>query len=352
MKQVRTYLRMFASGGDFPLPTSEQAYMQNIDLIDVAIPANGGRLRADGTWLQESVRLESPFAQGLSAIAREAGQSYVPAVSVASGWMVILDDPALQEVAAQNLVELALSGRFDSPWDAVEYDALDVPPEYRDKHHDFILLLSCRVRQAGLPFHLSYYGADWDYNRYLDPRVIAQAADFFDCYCYSPGTTWTHGRTVKALDYNLECGVDPQRMALGLAGYSAYWPITGQPTRHDITYDQAIQIVQDNNSFVQWIESDDNGLMRLKYADVGEGHLWLTDADVVRSRLELLDSYGLAGMMHFTPGLEDEDVWQVIADWKQPAPEPERAPTRRAGATGLTSSDWASGGCLIGMDRG
>jgi len=292
--------------------------MEHLDLINVAIVANGGRLQADGTWLQESARLESPFAQGLSAVAREADQTYVPAVGVASGWMAVLDDPTLQETAAQNLIELALLGRFDSPWDAVEYDAVDVPPKYRDKHHDFILLLSCRVRQAGFPFHLSYYGADWNFDRYLCPRVIAQAADFFDCYCYSPGTTWTWGRTVKALDYNLECGVDPQKMALGLAGYSSYWPVTGQPLRIDITHGQAMSLIHKHNSFLQWIEYDAtmDRLVRLQYADVGKGHIWMTDGDVVRSRLELLDSYGLAGMMHFTPGLGDKDTWQVIAEWK------------------------------------
>ena len=69
MKTVRAWLRMAPSGGAYPLPDSEATYRDNIDLIDVAIAANGGRLQADGTWLQQTQRIDNDWAQELPGLA-------------------------------------------------------------------------------------------------------------------------------------------------------------------------------------------------------------------------------------------------------------------------------------------
>ena len=80
---VAAWLRMAPVSGQGPIfdvPSSEAAYVSNTGTIDVALPANGGKLQADGTWLQERAKLETDWARRLPAVARESGHRYLPIV--------------------------------------------------------------------------------------------------------------------------------------------------------------------------------------------------------------------------------------------------------------------------------
>jgi len=349
MKQVRASLRMCPVGGDYPAPTSEAAYLAHQNMLDSILPTNGGKLQADGTWLQEGWKLNPDWPQSLPGIARGAGQQYIPIVNNDRvGILTVLDSVELQDIAAAGLVLLARSGRFDSPWGGVLLDLEGIPSAYKDKLSDFLLILSYQLRAESIPVGISVRGIvndpgpDYDNAYSYDFEVVAQAADFVDLRCYgywnpTPRSIAPHWWVEACVQYALSQGIPAQRVYLGLGNFARYWPITGNSgTWHNVTAEQAASLIRAANSFVQWIESNGNGLVREKYADVGEGHIWLHDGDTLRHGLDLIDEYGLGGLGLFIPGMGDESVWQAIAEWKAPEPDViSRTPTGRMSAQKL-----------------
>jgi len=326
-KLIQTFLRLTAIGGDYPVPTSEASYLAHQALID-EVCILGGALASDGTWSQAPA-LQEPFAQSLLGHATGAGQRYTPFLNPGHGSdktaiHAVLDDPALQQAAADDMLALATT-RFDAPWQGVVYDALHLEAGYMGKQEQFLRLLSYTAQSAGLSFGVSHPGTrPEDESTWLSLDTIAQIADVYDCYFYgwwlAPCSIGPYWWVVQGIENALKHGIPARRIYLGIPNYARYYPASNDyTTAYDITYDQAMQIVHDNNSFVQWIESDETGLIREKYADVGQGHIWISDGDTVRHRLELVDHYSLGGVMLFIPGMGAESVWDAIAEWKTPA---------------------------------
>lgn len=310
MGKVSAWLRMAPGGG---LPDSEASYMANSACVDTVVPANGGLLTSDGGWYQDPAKMDTDFAKVLKQLAVEAGQVYTPAMGTpVASLRPVLDDENIQWLAASNLAALAYS-RFDGPWDAVTLDVADVPPEYKPKFRSFVYRLAHNLWDVGLGLRLAYPAVKWDSPSHFDLVVAGRVADAYMPYAYAPGTNWTHSDTVMGIEYALS-HVPRERVSLGLALYSSYYE---GGSRHDITYAQAMEIVHSHNSFLQWIEYDEGKgkIARNEYADTRVGQLFVSDRDVIYSRLELVDEYGLDVML-FTPGLEDPRVWDVIADWR------------------------------------
>ena len=172
MKDVYAWLRTVAVAGEFPGPTSEDAYLANLGTINTVHPDNGGKLQADGTWLQESGKIAHPWPQSIPGIAQTNGHLYMPMVECdRSAILDGLDNPAVQEAAASNLVALAESGRFDSPWDGVCLDLEGIPSAYKDKLSDFLYLISYKVRAAGFPLAIWVRGKVSDPGPDYDQRL-------------------------------------------------------------------------------------------------------------------------------------------------------------------------------------
>jgi len=327
MNQLRAWLCMIPVDGDYPIPTSEAAYKANSSLIDTVSPVNGGVLQADGTWAQTS-GASSAFGRELPGLAERSGQRYVPVLNPGHGMgpanlQVVLDDERLQQKAIAGAVELATT-RFDAPWDGVMYDVLGVGPDHVGKHEAFLLALGEAVWAAGLSFEVACE-ARQPINADSIPSMTAldAAADRIDLYCYNwrgePDSLQPYWWAGARLGEAIGDGVSPEKLNLGIALCSRYHQDAGG--FRNITYDQAMQLVKDNRATVRWVEDHEAGLIREKYAAIGNtGHLWIHDGDTVRPRLALVDEYDLGGVMLFILGCEAESVWDTIAAWKRPPP--------------------------------
>lgn len=325
---VYVILRMAeAMNGPYSIPSSEASYMENADCIDVVYPAHGGRLQPDGTWLQPPA-LGNEFSQRLPGLASGAGQQYIPCTGFNRVDIEpVLDDPAKQVTAADGLVYLATEGRFDSLWDGVLFDISTLTVDYFEKFEGFLDLLSERVRGAGLPFHVAFHGtyeevAPWSTLNYAQ---AAQVADAVVMYCYgwwmepkSVGPYWWGERSIE---YALSQGVSTSQLVFGIGMYSRYWPTAESQPWYEITYPQAMGLVNQYGGSQQWIDEDENGPVRERYADLGPGHVWISDADTVRARLDLAECHDLAGVMLFIPGMEDGNIWNVINQWQHIEPD-------------------------------
>ena len=339
MKQVAAWLRMVADGGDYPFPTSEASYNANLDKIDLVFPTNGGKLQADGSWLQESWAIDPDWPQSVPEIAAANGHTYIPSVfgSTSTGILTVLDSPSLQATAASNLVTLATSGRFDSPWDGVMFDLEQIPSSYQSKLSTFYTSLCEAVRSEGLLAGIwsrgrtGDSGPDYDEAYTNDFTVLGQVGDFVDMGCYSywkpiPRSAGPYWWQRACIDYALSKGIQPRRLRLGCGLYSGYWEVEDGGGGYGTTHAKALELA--DGFSIDWIESNVNGVVREYYADLGAGCVWLHDDETLPHRLDLVDEYGLAGAHLFILGAEDDGVWRTIADWKRPAPREQR-PTDR-----------------------
>jgi len=343
---------MQAIGGDYPVPTSEASYLAHSDLIDTVFPF-GGSILPDGTWGQAPC-LYRPFAQLLPAWAEQARQQYTPFLdpghgSDGSAIRAVLDDANLQRKAVDDAILLALT-RFDAPWGGMVYDALGAAlgdASYHDKQHEFINLLSDAAHRAGLTFSVAFRGIRPEDESWSAIKLdrIAGVVDIFDYYFYgwwlAPCSTGPYWWAVRGIENALAHGIKPESIYVGIPNYARYWT-EGYRSSQDMIHDQAMQIIRDSGARVRWIESHPTGLIREKYAAIGDGHLWIQDGDTVRARLALVDKYNLGGAMLFIPGMEAESVWQAIAEWKRP---------KRTRPAGMSSRIGANGGYLVPSGR-
>lgn len=322
-KQTSAFLRMAAVGGDYPIPTSEAAYEQYTELFGTVMPANGGTLQADGTWLQVAGKTETDFAQGLKAKAQARGQLYIPSCGAPKDNLYpVLDDDTKWAGIASALVTLATTGRFDSPWDAVNYDVDAVASSYLSLHEQFLAVLSTAVRAAGLEFHISTVGvlAEYEDTSY-DLDALDAVADVINYYMYNfnsfePQYTGPYCFARLSLENALPThGISPSKIRIGPPTYSKYWEVDGVNPPHEIVYNQAIEIMNDGSASQTWVEKDDVGIIREYTALPNGGRLWFAEGSSFGAQLELVDDFNLGGMMMFCPEMIGDSAWDVMRDW-------------------------------------
>jgi hypothetical protein len=324
-RSVWTWLRMFEVQNSWgTIPSSEAAYRANADKIDVALPANGGRIQGDGTWLQEPWKINPDWPQMLPSWASDAGHLYMPVVDNDKGnmeaYLQVLDDPSLQAAAAENLVTLATSGRFDAPWDGVLLDFEATPTTHRQQLSDFYYVLADRLKQAGLPMGISVAGRATDWGTH-DFSVLAEVADFVDLRCYGyreppPKSIAPYWWLEDSVRYALDQGISQDNLLLGLGNFSKHWPDSTQYDFHEVPHEVAMQLVAEAGATVQWIASNENGIVREWYASLGSGHIWIHDGRTHRYGLQLAEQFGLLGTSLFAPGMGDRLHWLEIDAWR------------------------------------
>jgi spore germination protein YaaH len=112
-------------------------------------------------------------------------------------------------------------------------------------------------------------------------------------------------------------GIDDGDLSLGLLTYSQQWPDRAVlAVSNSISYQAALALSASYGDSILWISKDANGKVEEGRAEVGKGVIWISDADVMKSRLDLADKHNLDGMMLFLLGEGDEGIWDKITYWK------------------------------------
>jgi hypothetical protein len=322
--RVWAWLRMVGTADG--IPTSESSYAAHRSLIHAAMPLHGGKLQADGLWLQEPWKTETDWARSLRYAAKKAGQLYLPGVgNDREGIKAVLDSSLLMERAADDLLRLAVE-RFDAPWDGVTLDLEGIPLEYREKLSAFLQLLVRRIKDAGLLACISIQGRSGDEgpdppDTYTyDFSIVGALADYVDLRCYGywappPRSIGPYWWEEACIGYATAKGIAAGRILLGPGTFAKYYFDSNENDSDEITYEQALQVVELAGGTLEWVETGDAGLVRERFAKVGAGHVWLRDALTHRYALDLVEEFGLLGISLFSPGMEDPLQWQVTQDW-------------------------------------
>jgi spore germination protein YaaH len=337
MRTNYAFLRMQAVTGTYPFPTSELDYAAHKSEIDAVMPDHGGHLQADGSWLQQSWKWDAAWAKNLKATAHTAGQLYIPFVgNDAAGILVVLDSPALQVTAANNLVTL-MKTRWDAPWDGVMFDLEGIPYAYKSKLSAFLTTCCNAIRAAGFGnIGICGSGITCEYDTKIiyddaystDYAVYGKIADFVFVSGYGyweplagafiNRSLAPYGWNKTCIEYALSQGVPANKMMLGIANYSQFLPDSTSwvAGHYELTTKQAIQLATAAGVPVTFVESSAIGLVRESFAKVGAGHYWIEDGNAIKPKLSLANQYGLKGINLFAVGTGDDLHWQYIKEWR------------------------------------
>lgn len=323
--ELWTWLRMSNAGSiNTPTwqPTCEASYNANIALFSAACPTNGGDLQADGTWLQQPWKINTPWPQSVPTLAVNNGQKYYPIISNSrTGVLAVLDDESLQSAAADNLIA-TLDSRFDrASINGVMLDLEKIPSSRKDALSRFYEKLYRRLNDAGLTCIASIRshdgsGRDYDDAYCYDLNAIRQHCDFMEIRQYgywapAPRSVGPEWWIRASIEYALAAGVSPSRMLLGV-GSMANWHEHGDPSvKVQIPTDSARNLAESR----QWVGSNANGLVSEEYGVSGDGYVWMSSGDTLSRRLALVDEYRLKGASLFIPSHCSSDHWAELERW-------------------------------------
>lgn len=318
-----TWLRMADVGTvGTPLwqPHCGTSYKKNIDIFSSVCPQNGGELQADGTWLQQTWKIDAPWPKELPELAISKGQGYYPVLTNdRNGVLAVLDDDGLQTLAADNLIAL-LNSRFDRSFmTGVMIDLEKIPSNRKDALSCFYEKLYSRLHAEGLEVIASvrpYAQTDVDYDDAYcyDFNAIRQNCDLMELRCYNywkplPRSVGPEWWTRKCIDVVCASGISPSRLLLGI-GAMCNWHEHGIPGNFvQIPTTNARLLVEGQR---QWIESGINGAVGEEYAVSGDGYLWMSSGDTVSRRLQIVREYGLLGAILFIPSHCADDHFSAL----------------------------------------
>ncbi len=243
--------------------------------------------------------------------------------------------PTARTNAARNMAALCRRERVDG----IQLDLENLHVSDRDAFTAFAREFADSVRAAGC--HVSaavvprtddtrgtrpYHHMMYDYWRgAYDYQALAEALDFLSYMTYAqhtggstPGPVAGYPWMVASLRYVLAAGVPPEKLSLGLAGYSDYWysaydPRTGvsRTVGEDIGYVRLMEILRSAGATPVWDATQKAWVAMWETHGVFE-HAWIEDARAFEEKLGLVRLHRLRGYSVWLLGDEDPRTWEIV----------------------------------------
>lgn len=185
----------------------------------------------------------------------------------------------------------------------------------------FIRELSVECRKAGLVLSIDNYsligGRSW-----YDVKEQGIVADYVIMMGYDehwaggePGSTASIGFTRQTIDMALD-KVPAKKLIHGVPFYTRVWGAkAGEKVSSTAAGMPAAKAaLEENNADIKWL--DEEGQYFGQYLLDGIMYsIWLEDTESMQLKLDAVDKAGVAGVACWKLGLEDPEVWSVIADY-------------------------------------
>ena len=171
------------------------------------------------------------------------------------------------------------------------------------------------------PYHrwmYDYWRGAYDY------RALAEALDFLSYMTYAqhtggstPGPVAGWPWMVASLDYVLAEGVPPEKLSLGLAGYSDHWyPQSdgrggSRTVGEDVGYGPLMAAIRAAGATPRWDATQRAWVAMWESHGVFE-HAWIEDARAFAAKLGLVRRHRLRGYSVWLIGLEDPRTWSIV----------------------------------------
>ncbi|HHY15804.1 MAG TPA: SH3 domain-containing protein [Firmicutes bacterium] len=172
---------------------------------------------------------------------------------------------------------------------------------------DFASGLRTHLREQGL---LTLLALEWEQE--LDWAAAAEGADLIivntaDLTAAAAGPLASTA-DVREMLSSIVQKTAPEKIILGLANVGLDWSETGQPTV--LSHGEVLELAARRGADIKW----DNA-SQTPYFRYGAGHeVWFENRYSIKHKLELAAEFRLAGVAFMQFGLEDPDVWNVLAE--------------------------------------
>lgn len=245
----------------------------------------------------------------------------------------LLTEPGPRARAMRSLAALCR----DQQLDGIQFDLENIHVSDRDAFTAFTREAVDSVHRAGCTLSAAVVPRTNDtpgptpYHRWIhdnwravyDYKALADTLDFLAYMTYAQHTGGSPPGPVgglpwirASLRYLLAQGVPPQKISLGIPGFSDHWgPMynwrSGSGTSgRDISYAEGQRLLAQFQVTARWDATQQSAYAMWENDGVFE-HLWLEDARAFAAKLQLVRQYGLRGYSVWILGSEDPRVWSL-----------------------------------------
>lgn len=255
----------------------------------------------------------------------------------------IVTDRGARTASARSMAELCRRERLDGlqlDLENLYVDDRDAFTAFAREAADSVHAAGCQLSAAVVPRTGDARG-DRAYHRWMydywrgayDYTALAESLDFLSYMTYAqhtggstPGPVAGYPWMVASLEYLLALGVPPEKISLGLAGYSDHWyphydPRTGDARSRgdDIAYTRLMPIIREAGATPVWDDVQKAWVAMWERHGVFE-HAWIEDARAFEAKLALVRRHGLRGYSVWLLGSEDPRTWEIVGAVRRGVP--------------------------------
>lgn len=232
----------------------------------------------------------------------------------------ILNDYKLREDLINNIITIVENYNLDG----INIDFENIYESDKDVFSRFIIELAPRLKEQGKVLSVDVTAPDGspDWSLCYNRNVIADVADYIVFMGYdqngvtSPeeGTTagcdWVEANIKKFLN-NEE--INPNKIILGTPLYTRIWSEENGKISSKVIdmKDVYNQIPQGTN--IEWKDS-----LKQNYAEYKKDgktyKIWIEDSKSIKYKLELINTYNLAGAAYWEKDRESDDIWNLAKE--------------------------------------
>lgn len=224
-----------------------------------------------------------------------------------------------REAARSAVIDTAIEAAREYGFDGINVDFESIGAGSGDDYREFIRELSIACRREGLIMSVDNY-VPYGFNDFygLDEQsvfadyVVIMGYDEHYAGSQEPGSVASLGYVTYGIEEALK-DVPADRLVNGIPFFTRIWK-TNQEGVTSTAYGmrEADLFMSNHGMEKEWDESTGQ-----YYAETTDDEYlyqcWVEDSESLRAKLEVMHSYGIAGVAEWALGLEDPVVWYEIA---------------------------------------
>ena len=228
---------------------------------------------------------------------------------------LFLKSESNREKFIKNLVGICKKYKFEG----INMDFESLKVDDRSLYTQLIREMAATFKANDLTLSVDLYFVE-----YMDRKNIGEVADYVCLMGYDQRGNWSVDdigsiAEISWVDSKVnslinDSNIDPQKIILGVPFYTRVWNInnkTGDVKSSIYTMKDCVDFVDSHNLTTSFDEKSGQN-----YAEYTSGSitykLWIEDATSMKSRLDIITKYKLAGIATWRKGLETDDIWNVI----------------------------------------
>jgi len=229
---------------------------------------------------------------------------------------LVLSNTPLRENLINQLVQTVLEYDIDG----INIDFENISAEGGKAYIQFLRELSIVCRREQIVLSVDNY-VPMEYTAYYDRKAQGQVADYVVIMGYDEHYAGSEtAGSVASINYveqgiiNTIADVPANKVINGIPFYTRIWDVTGAVTSEAVGMQKAKDFIADHGVEATWDDETCQNFAAFT-ADGKNYAIWIEDAQSVRTKLNVMKQYNLAGVSGWKLGLETADVWDLIEEY-------------------------------------